>query len=121
MISKKVRIPLYGGSLFVMIADDYEKEKNELHKDWQPERNDFMGHSEGNGNTYVVILNKKYIRNEIDLVSIIAHEADHITSFIFKRVGIKLDLDNDEPHAYLLGYLVEQIYKIYINNLILKK
>ena len=46
MISKKVRIPLYGGSLFVMIADEYEKEKNELHKDWQPDRSDFMGCSE---------------------------------------------------------------------------
>ena len=117
MISKKVRIPLYGGSLFVMIAYDYEKEKNELHKDWQPDRSDFMGYSEGNGNTYVVILNKKYIRNEIDLVSTIAHEADHIVSFIFKRNGIKLDLDNDEPHAYLLDYIVGQIYGIYINTL----
>ena len=57
------------------------------------------------------------LRNEIDLISTIAHEADHIVSFIFKRVGIKLDLDNDEPHAYLLGYIVEQIYKIYINTL----
>ena len=121
MISKKVRIPLYGGSLFVMIAEDYEKEKKELHKDWQPDRSDFMGYSESNSGTYVVILNKKYIRNDFDLVSTIAHEADHIVSFIFKRVGIKLDLYNDEPHAYLLGYLVEQIYRIYINNLILKK
>ena len=42
MISKKVRIPLYGGSLFVMIANDYEKQKNELHKDWKPDRSDFI-------------------------------------------------------------------------------
>ena len=28
-----------------------------------------------------------------------------------------IDLENDEPHAYLLGYIVEQICKIYINTL----
>lgn len=39
----------------------------------------------------------------------IAHEADHATSHVFKIRGIEADLDNDEPHAYLIDWIYRQI------------
>lgn len=43
--------------------------------------------------------------------SIIAHEAVHVVNQIFMDRYIKLDLYNDEPQAYLLGWVVEQCHK----------
>lgn len=42
---------------------------------------------------------------------IIAHEAVHIVNYVFKQADIQLDIENDEPYAYLLGWVVEQITK----------
>ena len=41
--------------------------------------------------------------------SVIAHEGIHVANFIFRNVGAKPDLDNDEPMAYLLGDIVSAI------------
>ena len=43
--------------------------------------------------------------------SLIAHESVHLVNHLFEDWGIKLDLDNDEPQAYLTGWFVEQIDK----------
>ena len=42
---------------------------------------------------------------------IIAHEALHVVNDIFKDRYIKLDISNDEPQAYLLGWIVEKCHK----------
>lgn len=42
---------------------------------------------------------------------LIAHESVHLVNHLFEDWGIKLDLDNDEPQAYLTGWFVEQIDK----------
>lgn len=51
---------------------------------------------------------------------VVAHESVHIVNAIFKDVYIKLDIDNDEPYAYMLGWVVEKIHnslnKYNINN-----
>lgn len=46
---------------------------------------------------------------------IIAHEVVHLVNYIYQDRCIELDLKNDEPQAYLTGWLVEQINNI-INN-----
>jgi len=43
--------------------------------------------------------------------SIIAHEAVHIVNEIFLSCSVQLDLNNDEPQAYLTGWVVKQIHK----------
>jgi len=41
----------------------------------------------------------------------IAHEAFHAVEFIFDRIGIKHNLEiSGEAFAYLIGYIVRQIY-----------
>ena len=43
---------------------------------------------------------------------IIAHEADHAANQIFKAIGAKVDVTNDEPHAYLVGFITDCIHKV---------
>jgi len=45
----------------------------------------------------------------------IAHEAIHIKNIIYRRIGATLDLKNDEPEAYLVGWLVDTI-TTYLNS-----
>lgn len=42
---------------------------------------------------------------------IIAHEIVHLKNFIYQDKGIDLDRYNDEPEAYLTGWLYKQIDK----------
>ncbi len=41
--------------------------------------------------------------------SIIAHEVTHLKNYIYQDKGIELDRFNDEPEAYLTGWLFKQI------------
>ena len=41
--------------------------------------------------------------------SIQAHEALHAKNFVFNRVGIKPDADNDEPEAYYVGFVTSMV------------
>ena len=47
--------------------------------------------------------------------SIIAHEVTHLVNYVFKDRGVELDLNNDEPQAYLTGWLFKEIDK-FLNN-----
>lgn len=44
--------------------------------------------------------------------SIIAHEIVHLKNYIYQDKGIELDRFNDEPEAYLIGWLFKEIEKI---------
>jgi len=41
--------------------------------------------------------------------TIIAHEIVHLKNYIYQDKGIELDRFNDEPEAYLTGWLFDQI------------
>lgn len=44
---------------------------------------------------------------------LIAHESKHLVNEIFIEIHHKLSRKNDEPEAYLLGWIVEEIFKCY--------
>lgn len=41
----------------------------------------------------------------------LGHEVVHMVNGIFKSRGIKLSLDNDEPQAYLTGWVTQTVYQ----------
>lgn len=45
-------------------------------------------------------------------IGIMAHEADHAANLIFKAIGANVDVTNDEPHAYLVGFITDCIEKV---------
>ena len=42
-----------------------------------------------------------------------AHELAHVASALFKRCGIPIDADNDEPFCYLLSQMMEDTRPLY--------
>ncbi len=103
MINKKISIPLYFHKLRIIQSDDFE----EVHKRYGLRGEiDYAGVTIDGGHEIIVAFN-----NEVT-ASIIAHEALHVCSIVFKNIRCDYDRDNDEPIAYLLGWVVEQIHKI---------
>lgn len=49
--------------------------------------------------------------DKIEYKDVLAHEAVHLASYLFKMRGIRHDLDNEEPYSYLVGWFVEEIDK----------
>lgn len=118
---KNIMIPIYGGRLHIIICQDIEKDIEQLSKKYNRElfsdRFDYIAYTTGKENHYLFILNVKNIPKkdfEAELINTITHEVVHLCSFISKRLGLKLDVDNDEPHAYLGGWMAGEIYKTYL-------
>jgi len=53
-----------------------------------------------------------YISNRA--TGLITHESVHAVNFLYRYVGAKLDMLNDEPQAYLTEYIADQIDKCLI-------
>ena len=48
-------------------------------------------------------------------ICLIAHEIIHLKNYIYEDLCIQLDVINDEPEAYLIGWLFEQVEKFLTN------
>lgn len=114
-------ISIYGGRLHIIISQDFEKDLEKLSKKYDRElfsdRYDYVACTTSRQNHYLFILNIKNVPKknfEAELINTITHECIHLCSFISKRLGLKLDIDNDEPQAYLGGWMAGEIYKNYL-------
>lgn len=45
-----------------------------------------------------------------------SHEASHAAMYVWQHIGAKVDLDNQEPFAYLLGYISDKFATIFEEN-----
>lgn len=108
MIRKVIDIPIYNGRLIMLKVYDW----GEINKKY--------GYNLDDLHKACVF---KDFNDEIVVVfkgeaspSIIAHEAVHIVNHVFKDRGVKLDVENDEPYAYFIGWVVIQttrfLYKV---------
>ena len=62
------------------------------------------------GSCVYLVFNPKYKFGDIKFdAGCIAHESLHATSFIFMIAGIVPDVNNDEPQAYLLDFIVTEV------------
>lgn len=110
---KSVRVPLYGGRLVMLFSNCSEKIKKTI-PDWNKETEEIYGHAwyinymERQG--FTVILNFHSERAKITHATI-AHEALHLAYYIAEERGIELDFKNPEPMNYLVGWIVDEIYK----------
>lgn len=107
---KKIKIPIYITSFTVFFYDDID-ELNKLfykkdlvvsyeYNGWLATRNDDI---------YIGFWIKD---NNYPTAGTIAHEAKHLVNKIFQDIGQELDLENDEAECYLLGWIVDEIYKL---------
>ena len=114
----KITLPIYGGEIFLVDTNDNQslEDNHGIEIDNVPfascfERN--AKQEDGSVKLYhLIVINMKNELKKID-VGILAHECFHLTNFIFEEKGIIPDVANDEPQAYLLGYLVDIAHKFY--------
>ena len=107
MRTKTIPIPIYQSEL-VIIQDKNWKKINKKYGLNVPKRfGAFVFNKESKDGyvQYIVCLDKNPSN------SLIAHECVHLVNSFFNDWGIKLDVENDEPQAYLMGWFVEQIDK----------
>lgn len=38
-------------------------------------------------------------------MGVVAHEADHVADEVYNYIGAEPDINNNEPHAYLVGWV----------------
>jgi len=48
------------------------------------------------------------------MLDTLAHEISHIVDYTFQDAGIDTDYNNNEPHAYLTGYIMGQAWQLYM-------
>jgi hypothetical protein len=123
-IHKKYPVPIYGGARktgvvhVVMIdASGYSRLIGKIDKqdkqecEW-PEYDEFSGLAyertliEGGHDWWVIFNSKRKLT-----VDTIAHEALHISRMILHNRGVDFDPENDEPYAYMVGWVSDVIYK----------
>lgn len=107
MKKKLVVIPIYQSELIIIQDKDWKKVNKKYGTQAEVRFGAFVfRHLKKSGRMqYVVCIDKD------PSYSLIAHECVHLTNHLFEDWGIKLDLDNDEPQAYLTGWFFNEIEK----------
>lgn len=121
---QSLTIPMYGRRLHILIVGNFKEEYPEINKKYHQdftEEDDVLGMSQGRGGHQIILVNVgrhrklfKGINVECEISDTIAHEATHLCNQLFKNIGAKVDVDNDEPYAYLLGWVVKQVTRNYL-------
>jgi hypothetical protein len=104
MKSKTIDIPIYNCDLTIIFTKDLNTvvKKYKLEGNWG-EFGALTFEDKSKFRSYVVAF------TDANHLSNIAHEIVHIKNYIFLGINAKVDLHNDEPEAYLTGWLFDQI------------
>lgn len=109
---KSIPIPLYGGDLIIIFSNSVEKIQKEVPHFKKKHLFAYSSYDDSKGRDYFIILNFDDEFEEIT-PGIIAHEALHVGHYIFHDIGADSDLNNDEPLAYLLKWIVDQVHEFH--------
>lgn len=121
MIWKKFEVELYQSTVYVCLEPDGEKVIKRIKRagfkirevDRQAIVSDASGaacHLSGKEPGVFLLTVRKAEKESPTDLSIIVHECDHITNFIFDHIGqgAGVPSDHDEFHAYLLAYIFKK-------------
>lgn len=109
---KTFEIPIYFGKLRVIQAKNFSKWAGKLAglDTEESEKYDALVCSyfaKDGSIRYAAIFRLKHCTN-----STIAHEVVHLVNRILTDRGAKLDASNDEPQAYLTGWVTKKVYSV---------
>jgi len=111
MRTKRIPIPIYFGQLQIVITDNFTEASKKMKVDHGDVDPDSVGafvnvSSHGNGLDFFTVFFKPDASH-----GLIAHEVVHLVNGIYSERHMELDKQNDEPQAYLTGWITDQIYK----------
>lgn len=110
MIKTKIDIPIYFGYLIIIFTEDVNivgkkfdlgLQDNKVYPAFVQATRDKNSVSQ-----YFIVFDIKHICH-----TVVAHEVSHCANWIFHHRGITLDSVNDEPYAYLVGWITGEVYK----------
>lgn len=107
MITKKYKTPLYGTEFTVII---YNSNEEFIKKYPDLEIENFDGAVFWREDKLYIVFSAE--KKDYPTPGIIAHESKHLVNNIFIQINHKLSRWNDEPEAYLLGWIVNRIHEI---------
>jgi hypothetical protein len=104
---RRMKVPLYPIMIRIVIYD----ESSEVHDKYDiadgNEKGFFDVSGESGTKDFVIGIKSEYG------VSTIAHECEHAKNRIFAFVNYSCDRQNDEPDAYLMGWLAKTVTNVY--------
>jgi len=106
MITKKIRVPIYNAYILLIISKNLVRDMAKYTDDVSSGDRALTIHF-NSPLKYVVGFERQTICHQY-----ISHEACHVTHRIMMDTGIDHTLIADEAEAYLIGYIVNKIYKI---------
>jgi hypothetical protein len=107
MRKKTIKIPIYFGELILLQMGNLKsiEKKYKLRSLHGIPASAFVYPKKNGYTRYIIACN--YDVN----ARMIAHESLHTVDKIFEDRGILMDLNNDEPQAYLLGWIAGECHK----------
>jgi len=107
---KTVEIPIYCAKLTMIIDKDLSYVEKKYKTGSLGNYGAVTLHNEAKGRHYIVAFtDKKHLSN-------IAHEIVHIKNHIYVDCAMLVDRFNDEPEAYLTGWLFDEIFNFLNKN-----
>lgn len=107
MRKKTIKLPIYGGTLTIIL----DKDLSYVEKKYKTISLDNFGavtlSNESKYKEYVIAFTDK------NHLSNIAHEIVHLKNQIYLDCAMQIDRVNDEPEAYLTGWLFDEIYNFF--------
>ncbi len=103
MKTKKIKIPIYHGTMILIQTDNWEKLGRRLNLELSNDTDAFV--YKDPKDRYVACFRSK------PSPAIIAHEAVHVVNHVYNDGRMMLDPLNDEPQAYLTGWVVGEMHK----------
>jgi hypothetical protein len=101
-MEKEIKIPIYGGKI-IFIYEDLIHIKDKYNLNFNPNDYDAIVFNVEEKDQFILAFS-------IIKDSTLMHEIVHLVNNIFKSRNIKLDVDNDEPQAYLAGWIADELY-----------
>lgn len=106
-----IELPIYELDIVTVISDDFSTVNKKFRLSLTEEDFDVHAltllHPEYRGRHEVyLILKPKYLD-----YNTVCHELEHIVMYICQAKGISPDPENDEPLAYLQGYIGQKIFE----------
>jgi len=104
MKNYKFKIPIYYDTLCVIKTNNLKKVAKKFGMHFKPCAAFVFKIQKKSGRTIY------YAAFDYTNPHVIAHETVHLVNLIFKDRGVYLDLENDEPQAYLTGWVFNKIF-----------
>lgn len=104
LTERNIQVPIWDFKVEVCVFDDLEEVKEKYPKYIESNFLACTLESIGCCKCKLIIPSNDY--------SSVVHELEHVKNLIWKAKGYKPQEDNDEPDAYLIGWLFNQVDKI---------